>query len=132
MEPPTKMRRTDSFSTTATLESERNPIIAALRQLLTSLETAMQDGSITQQMYFTLYLLQYLVECKPPFNKPTPILNAIPQPLISHLLRTLPEDFSPSMILQLYDINTNSGRSAAARDLCVLRNHQLRHATNST
>lgn len=110
-----------------TLETERNPPVQALRQLLTSLEASMQDGSITQQMYFVLHLLKELVACRPPHHRGCPVLGSVPASLVSLLLRTLPTQFTPSMLLQLYDVNTTSGRVNIARDLCVLRNHQLRH-----
>lgn len=42
------------------------------------------------------------------------------------LLRSLPDLFTTDLLLRLYDINTVAGRKAAARDLCMLRNMNLK------
>lgn len=93
------------------------------------LEAGVQEGYITQQTYFAFYLLKYLVEVKT--SKARVVLGAIPPPLVSELLRTLPELFSPALLLHLNDVMTSSGRSNIARDLCVLRNYQLRNVPMS-
>lgn len=54
------------------------------------------------------------------------ILAAIPPVLVSDLLRTLPESFTPSILLHLHDVNTPIGRTNMAKDLCMLRNYQLK------
>lgn len=93
------------------------------------LEAGVQEGYITQQTYFAFYLLKYLVEVKT--SKARIVLGAIPPPLVSELLRTLPELFSPALLLNLNDVMTSSGRSNIARDLCVLRNYRLRNVAIS-
>jgi hypothetical protein len=42
------------------------------------------------------------------------------------LLRSLPDLFTTDLLLRLYDINTVSGRKDTARDLCMLRNMNLK------
>ncbi|KAF5303943.1 hypothetical protein FQA39_LY01728 [Lamprigera yunnana] len=104
--------------------SSADPITVPLRRLFTALESSIQDGQVTQQTYFAFQLLSNLVEvCSPS----TPlILSAIPPALIADLLTTLPELFSPPLLLHLHDVNTQSGRTNMAKDLCMLRNYQLK------
>lgn len=108
-------------------EDTEEQLIATLRQLLMMLEAGVQEGYITQQTYFAFYLLKYLVEVKT--SKARVVLGAIPPTLVSELLRTLPELFSPALLLNLNDVITYSGRSNIARDLCVLRNYTLRNVS---
>ncbi|XP_022905707.1 mediator of RNA polymerase II transcription subunit 24 [Onthophagus taurus] len=102
-------------------------VLDALRRLLTTLETGMLDGQLPQQTYFTFELLKSIVEVKIPRSEA--VLAAIPPTLGSQLLRTLPDSFSPGILLNLHDLHTTQGRSLASRDLCILRNYQLRNAT---
>lgn len=99
----------------------------------------MQDGSITQQMYFSFQLLKSLVEVRPPTSSnensnafSSSVLTAVPPALVSQLLRTLPESFTPQLLLQVHDLHSPSGRSNAAKDLCILRNFELKKAPVST
>lgn len=43
------------------------------------------------------------------------------------LVRSLPDLFTTELILRLYDLDTTNGRKATARDLCLLRNMNMRH-----
>lgn len=45
---------------------------------------------------------------------------------VPSLLRALPEFFTTDLLLRLYDVQTKMGRKAIARDLCMLRNIQLK------
>ncbi|XP_031353097.1 mediator of RNA polymerase II transcription subunit 24 [Photinus pyralis] len=104
--------------------SGSDSITVPLRHLLTALEGTVQDGQITQQTYFAFQLLFYLVDVR---SNSTPlILAAIPPALIADLLRTLPELFNSPLLLHLHDVSTQSGRTNMAKDLCMLRNYQLR------
>lgn len=107
-------------------ENVEDQIISALRQVLTMFEAGVQDGYVTQQTYFAFHLLKNLVEVRT--AKAEIVLNAVPAPLVSDLLRILPELFSPKVLLHLNDVHTSSGRNSIARDLCVLRNYQLKNA----
>lgn len=118
MEPVPKKQRPN--------ENLEEQLVSALRQILMMLEAGIQDGYITQQTYFTFHLLKYLVEVKT--SKADVVLNAIPSPLVSELLRTLPDLFTPKLLLHLNDVHTSSGRSSIAKDLCVLRNYHLKNA----
>lgn len=90
------------------------------------METGLQNGLVTQQMYFAIYLLRSLVRVQ--FSTAAEIFKAIPPSLVSQLLKTLPELFDPSILLHLHDVHTTSGRTNTAKDLCILRNYQLRSA----
>lgn len=50
----------------------------------------------------------------------------MPQTLVPCLLKALPELFTTDILLRLYDIQTIIGRKATARDLCMLRNINLK------
>lgn len=93
-------------------------------------EGGLQDGHITQQTYFALYLIKSLVEVKN--NTNNAILAAIPPTLVSDLLRTLPELFSYSLLVHLHDVYTTSGRINMAKDICVLRNYHLQNDPSNT
>ncbi|XP_045464777.1 mediator of RNA polymerase II transcription subunit 24 [Harmonia axyridis] len=94
------------------------------RQLFIMFDGGIQEGLITQQTYFAFHLIQSLVEVSSPSS--SAILSAIPHALISDLLRTLPEEFSYSLLLNLHDVRTPGGKINMARDLCILRNHYLK------
>lgn len=138
-----KRRRTELYSQTVVLD--------ALKELLISLDAHLQEGHITPQTYFTFHLLQNLIQLRHN-NEPqstTPestqaqqiksttssssnttdrsVLAAVPQALMAQLLRTLPDLFTPKLLVRFYDVHTSQGRAQMARDLCVLRNYQLRH-----
>lgn len=104
-------------------------VLDALKQLLKTLETGMQDGQISQQTYFTFELIKSIVEVRS--SRSEVVLTAIPPTLGSQLLKTLPELFTPGILLHLHDLHTTQGRLSAARDLCVLRNYQLRNTKSN-
>ncbi|XP_017776104.1 PREDICTED: mediator of RNA polymerase II transcription subunit 24 [Nicrophorus vespilloides] len=105
-------------------------VVTALKQLLTSFESHIQDGQITQQTYFTFHLLQNLVDIRAvSINRI--VLSAISATLVSDLLKTLPELFTPSLLVRLHDLQTSQGRASMARDLCIVRNYQLRHSSTN-
>ncbi|XP_044767173.1 mediator of RNA polymerase II transcription subunit 24 isoform X2 [Coccinella septempunctata] len=107
-------------------------LIKKFRQLFIMFDGGIQDGLITQQTYFAFHLIRCLVQANS--QSSSAILSAIPHALISDLLRTLPEEFSYSLLLNLHDVRTPGGKINMARDLCILRNHDLRSvpSTNST
>ncbi|KAJ8919728.1 hypothetical protein NQ315_006256 [Exocentrus adspersus] len=105
-------------------------LISALRHLLNMFEGGIQEGSITPQIYFAVYLIRALVEART--NTTSMILPALPPALISDALKTLPRLFSYPLLLHLHDVCTSSGRINLAKDLCVLRNYHLRDTSSSS
>lgn len=99
-------------------------LISSLRQLFNMFESGIQEGAITQQTYFAFYLIRSLVEVK--ISSGTAVLEAVPPILVSDLLKTLPELFNYSIILHLHDVYKPSGRINMAKDLCILRNYNLK------
>lgn len=108
-----------------TEEISTDHLMNKFRQLFMMFDGGIQDGLITQQIYFAFHLIRCLVEVNNPSS--SAILSAIPHALISDLLRTLPEDFSYSLLLNLHDVRTPGGKINMARDLCILRNYYLRN-----
>lgn len=106
-----------------TLPAEQ--LLSSLRQLLLMLEHGIPEGLITQQTFFAFYLIKALVEHKT--NSARHVLETIPPALTSDLLKTLPNSFSYPLLLHLHYVYTSSGRINMAKDLCVLRNYDLRH-----
>lgn len=123
-EPLPKMART---SENIEETKPQDKLLSSLRQLLLIVEGGIQEGTITQQTYFVFYLIKSLVEVKT--SKCTPVLAAIPNTLITDLLKTLPELFSYPLLLHLHDVRATTGRISMAKDLCVLRNYYLRNAS---
>ncbi|KAL1517721.1 hypothetical protein ABEB36_001452 [Hypothenemus hampei] len=123
-EPPIKVPRFDNLDQQST-ETPAKKLIHALLQLLAMYEK-LQDGGVTPQTYFIFNLVKALVEVK--IDSANALLNQIPASLISDLLKSLPDEFSYSMLLHLHDVTTNTGRVNMAKDICVLRNYHLRHS----
>lgn len=118
--PPTKILRVSETSNLTDVEQ----VMLALRQLFSTLEMSIQGGTVTQQTYFAFHLLKCLVDVTSPSN--AVVLGAIPSSLITDLLRVLPELFNPALLIRLHDLNTTIGRASVAKDLCMLRNYQLK------
>ncbi|XP_026468595.1 mediator of RNA polymerase II transcription subunit 24-like [Ctenocephalides felis] len=110
-----------------TPEPQKSPLITALKALFEILEKLATDKvSTTRQTYFAMQLLRKLVTSPMKGKGSRELLRTLPDQLVPALVRALPEMFSTALILRLYDIDTPAGRSATARDLCLLRNMQLR------
>lgn len=118
--PPAKIARVSETSNLTDVEQ----VMLSLRQLFSTLEMAIQGGTVTQQTYFAFHLLKCLVDVTSPSN--VVVLGAIPSSLITDLLRVLPELFNPALLIRLHDLNTTIGRASVAKDLCMLRNYQLK------
>lgn len=107
------------------LQETDEDLLVALKKLLSTVEIGLHNGLVTQQMYFSIYLLKALVQVQ--YSTATDIFKAVPSSLVSQLLKMLPELFEPSILIHLHDIHTTSGRTNTAKDLCILRNYQLRN-----
>lgn len=100
-------------------------LLLALRQLLSMLESSVQEGYVTQQTYYAFYLIKSMVEVRP--ASAGPVLQTVPPALVSDLLRTLPDLFEYSLLVNIHDVTAQTGRINMARDLCVLRNYRLKY-----
>lgn len=85
---------------------------------------ANRDGFVSQQTYFMFNFIRLVVSSGK--DRSGVILQALPNSLVPYLLRALPELFTSELLLKLYDINATAGRNSIARDLCMLRNFDLR------
>lgn len=131
-----KMRRLNDNTVESALFPAFNhpqpPGIALKEPLLTSLETlytsfsqlAAYNGDVTPHTYYIFHFLQYVVQCSS--ERSQALLHILPNDLIPTLIRALPNSFNIGLILRLHDLSTPQGRKDAARDLCLLRNLQLR------
>lgn len=103
----------------------KEPLMSALNGLFTTFTfLAGRDGEVSQQTYFILQFLQLMVHCGK--DRTRIVLQGMPQTLVPCLLKALPELFTTDLLLRLYDIQTVVGRKATARDLCMLRNINLK------
>ncbi|XP_015121918.1 mediator of RNA polymerase II transcription subunit 24 [Diachasma alloeum] len=103
----------------------RDPLMSTLNDLFKSFSyLAGRDGEVSQQTHFILQFLKIMVQCGK--DRTRVVLQAIPQTLVPCLLKALPELFTTDLLLRLYDIQTIPGRKAMARDLCMLRNINLK------
>ncbi|XP_011503452.1 PREDICTED: mediator of RNA polymerase II transcription subunit 24 [Ceratosolen solmsi marchali] len=103
----------------------REPLLTTLNGLFTNFNfLAGRNGEVSQHTHFILQFLQLTVQCGK--DRARIILQKMPQSLVPNLLKALPEFFTTDLLLRLYDIQTIMGRKAIARDLCLLRNIQLK------
>ncbi|KAF7411386.1 hypothetical protein HZH66_000282 [Vespula vulgaris] len=103
----------------------RDPLSSALNGLFTTFTfLAGRDGEVSQQTHFILQFLRLMVQCGK--DRTRIVLQGMPQTLVPCLLKALPESFSTDILLRFYDIQTVVGRKATARDLCMLRNINLK------
>ncbi|XP_046421667.1 mediator of RNA polymerase II transcription subunit 24 [Neodiprion fabricii] len=103
----------------------REPLLTALNMLFKTFTLlAGKDGEVSQQTHFILQFLRFIVQCGKDRTKI--VLQGMPQTLVPCLLKALPELFTTDLLLKLYDIQTTAGRKATARDLCMLRNINLK------
>lgn len=103
----------------------RDPLATALNGLFTTFTfLAGRDGEVSQQTHFILQFLRLMVQCGK--DRTRIVLQGMPQTLVPCLLKALPESFSTDILLRFYDIQTVVGRKATARDLCMLRNINLK------
>ncbi|XP_050463769.1 mediator of RNA polymerase II transcription subunit 24-like isoform X1 [Cataglyphis hispanica] len=103
----------------------RDPLMTALNNLFTMFAfLAGRDGEVCQQTHFIFQFLRFTVQCGK--DRTRIVLQGMPQTLVPCLLKALPELFTTDILLRLYDIQTVIGRMATARDLCMLRNINLK------
>ncbi|KAM0725562.1 Mediator of RNA polymerase II transcription subunit 24 [Formica fusca] len=103
----------------------RDPLMTALNNLFTMFAfLAGRDGEVCQQTHFIFQFLRFTVQCGK--DRTRIVLQGMPQTLVPCLLKALPELFTTDILLRLYDIQTMIGRMATARDLCMLRNINLK------
>ncbi|XP_392006.3 mediator of RNA polymerase II transcription subunit 24 isoform X2 [Apis mellifera] len=103
----------------------RDPLLSALNGLFTIFSfLAGRDGEVSQQTHFILQFLRLMVQCGK--DRTRIVLQGMPQTLVPCLLKALPELFTTDILLRFYDIQTAVGRKATARDLCMLRNINLK------
>ncbi|XP_028177541.1 mediator of RNA polymerase II transcription subunit 24 [Ostrinia nubilalis] len=103
----------------------KEPLQSALESLFKSFsQLAGKNGEVTPQTHFILEFLVYVVQCGQ--DRAQIILQKMPSELVPTLIKALPDSFSISLILRLYDLSTAYGRKDTARDLCLLRNMRLR------
>nr|CAD7399365.1 unnamed protein product [Timema cristinae] len=89
-----------------------------------------RDGEVSQRTHFVCKFLQFLVQCGN--DRTRLVLQGMPNTMVPCLLRALPELFSTDLLLRLYDLQTVVGRKATARDLCMLRNMDLKFTSKDT
>ncbi|KAI4498103.1 hypothetical protein M0802_006927 [Mischocyttarus mexicanus] len=103
----------------------RDPLSTALNGLFSTFTfLAGRDGEVSQQTHFILQFLRLMVQCGK--DRTRIVLQGMPQTLVPCLLKALPESFSTDILLRFYDIQTVIGRKATAKDLCMLRNINLK------
>ncbi|XP_011338033.1 mediator of RNA polymerase II transcription subunit 24 isoform X2 [Ooceraea biroi] len=103
----------------------RDPLMTALNNLFTIFALlAGRDGEVSQQTHFILQFLRLMVQCGK--DRTRIVLQGMPQTLVPCLLKALPELFTTDILLRLYDIQSATGRKTTARDLCMLRNINLK------
>ncbi|OAD54966.1 Mediator of RNA polymerase II transcription subunit 24 [Eufriesea mexicana] len=103
----------------------RDPLLSALNGLFTIFTfLAGRDGEVSQQTHFILQFLRLMVQCGK--DRTRIVLQGMPQTLVPCLLKALPELFTTDILLRFYDIQIAGGRKATARDLCMLRNINLK------
>lgn len=103
----------------------RDPLLSSLNGLFTIFTfLAGRDGEVSQQTHFILQFLRLMVQCGK--DRTRIVLQGMPQTLVPCLLKALPELFTTDILLRFYDIQTAAGRKATARDLCMLRNINLK------
>ncbi|CAD1480836.1 unnamed protein product, partial [Heterotrigona itama] len=108
----------------------RDPLLSALNGLFTIFTfLAGRDGEVSQQTHFILQFLRLMVQCGK--DRTRIVLQGMPQTLVPCLLKALPELFTTDILLRFYDIQTVVGRKATARDLCMLRNINLKPSNSA-
>lgn len=110
----------------------KEPLLSALTNLYRDfLNILTRDAHIGYETYF---IYQYINACVL-YGKDlaSVILKNMPSNLIPNLLKCLPELFTYDLLLKIYDLSApkgtfmcNSNRDLVARDLCMLRNIQLK------
>ncbi|XP_026686224.1 mediator of RNA polymerase II transcription subunit 24-like [Diaphorina citri] len=118
------------FTPNTPIRPLQEPLLSTVKSLFSYLLIITERPSaICQQTHFVLRFLEYLVSCGQ--DVAPPVLQHVPSPLVPNLIRALPESIAPSLILKLYDLNTLGGRRDTSRDLCLLRNMQIKTLSHS-
>lgn len=118
------------FTPNTPIRPLQEPLLSTVKSLFSYLLIITERPSaICQQTHFVLRFLEYLVSCGQ--DVAPPVLQHVPSPLVPNLIRALPESVAPSLILRLYDLNTLGGRRDTSRDLCLLRNMQIKTLSHS-
>ncbi|KAJ4445325.1 hypothetical protein ANN_07130 [Periplaneta americana] len=122
---------TQPYSNSSQPTTIKEPLQKALNDLFhTFTVIAGRDGEVSQQTHFVCKFLQFVVRCGR--DRTRLVLQGMPNTLVPCLLRSLPDLFTTDLLLRLYDINTVAGRKATARDLCMLRNMDLKMSMTDT
>ncbi|XP_077285363.1 mediator complex subunit 24 [Arctopsyche grandis] len=103
----------------------KEPLQSALQDMFKIFsQLAGRDGEVSPQTQFIFRFLVYIVQCGQ--DRARVVLQGMPSELVPMLVKSVPESFTTGLLLRLYDLGTVAGRKATARDLCILRNMQLR------
>lgn len=103
----------------------KEPLQSALQEMFKIFsQLAGRDGEVSPQTHFIFKFLVYIVQCG--HDRARVVLQGMPSELVPTLIKSLPESFSTGLLLRLYDLGSVAGRKLTARDLCILRNMQLR------
>ncbi|XP_032685041.1 mediator of RNA polymerase II transcription subunit 24 [Odontomachus brunneus] len=103
----------------------KEPLMTALNNLFNMFAfLAGRDSEVSQQTHFIFQFLRLTVQCGK--DRTRIVLQGMPQTLVPCLLKALPELFTTDILLRFYDMRTMIGRKATARDLCMLRNINLK------
>ncbi|KAK3912121.1 Mediator of RNA polymerase II transcription subunit 24 [Frankliniella fusca] len=114
-----------AFNEEENVNAIKEPLASALRKLFQTLNILVtRDGEVSQQTHFALRFIQLVVFSGK--EHAAAVLHDMPSSLIPSLIRALPENFSTDLIVRLYDIQSITGRKSTIRDLCLLRNLNLK------
>lgn len=137
--PPSKSRKLnpdltagDSCSSDMPMESVINreppatvpePLASCFQSLLKMFASFVTADEFSPKVHFIFHFLILLVQCGR--DRVKPLLRLLPPGFVQNLLKIIvTDDFTPGLILRLYDLQTS--RQGAVSDLCLLRNIQLR------
>ncbi|GAB0095064.1 Mediator of RNA polymerase II transcription subunit 24 [Sergentomyia squamirostris] len=99
------------------------PLASGFQNLLKMFSTFITTDEFSPNVHFIFQFLVLLVQCGR--ERVKPLLRLLPLGFVQNLLKIIvTDDFTPGLILRLYDLQTS--RQGAVSDLCLLRNIQLR------
>uniref|UniRef100_A0A7G3AZX6 Mediator of RNA polymerase II transcription subunit 24 n=1 Tax=Lutzomyia longipalpis TaxID=7200 RepID=A0A7G3AZX6_LUTLO len=99
------------------------PLATCFQNLLKMFATFVTTDEFSPKVHFIFQFLVLLVQCGR--DRVKPLLRLLPAGFVQNLLKIIvTDDFTPGLILRLYDLQTS--RQGAVADLCLLRNIQLR------
>ncbi|XP_059614559.1 mediator of RNA polymerase II transcription subunit 24 [Phlebotomus argentipes] len=99
------------------------PLAGCFQSLLKMFATFVTTDEFSPKVHFIFHFLVLLVQCGR--DRVKPLLRLLPPGFVQNLLKIIvTDDFTPGLILRLYDLQAS--RQGAVTDLCLLRNIQLR------